>query len=61
MNSINSAYSAGYKESYFDIDDIIATQQRIPCQFKQQVHNLGELNTDVETRHPESGSIKMDR
>ena len=31
----------GYQSDFFDIDDIIATQQRIPCRFEQQVYNLG--------------------
>ena len=38
-----SGDSQNYQENYFDIDDILATQQRIPCQFEQQVYNLGRL------------------
>ena len=38
-----SGDSQNYQENYFDIEDILATQQRIPCQFEQQVYNLGRI------------------
>ena len=33
----------GYQSNYFDINDIIATQQRVPCRFEKQVYNLGSV------------------
>ena len=29
-------------ENYFSIDDILATQAKIPCKFEVTVYNLGE-------------------
>ena len=33
---------AGYQENYFSIDDILATQERVPSKFDVPLYNLGE-------------------
>ncbi|XP_054710678.1 DNA replication complex GINS protein PSF3-like [Uloborus diversus] len=40
------------EEEYFSIDDILATNERIPCRFEVPVHKLGFLN-------PSSGSADL--
>lgn len=37
-----SSKPTGYVENYFSLDDILATQERIPCKFEAAVHNLGK-------------------
>lgn len=34
---------ASYFPNYFSVDDILATQERIPCKFLQNVPKLGNL------------------
>jgi len=39
------------KEDYFSIDDILASQQRIPCMIEQPVYRMGFLNTNRSDEH----------
>lgn len=41
---------------YFDIDDVIATQEKVPCRLEVQIHNLGFLDPSSEGEHLASGS-----
>ncbi|KAK3742741.1 hypothetical protein QZH41_018959 [Actinostola sp. cb2023] len=41
---------------YFDIDDVIATQDRIPCKLEVQIHNLGFLDPSSQGEHLAAGS-----
>ncbi|ELT96859.1 hypothetical protein CAPTEDRAFT_21464 [Capitella teleta] len=44
------------KESYFDIDDILATQERVPVVFQVPALNLGYLDSSSETNNIEAGA-----
>jgi len=44
-----SGNSSRTSDSYFDIDDILATQERIPCKFEVPVYNLGFLDASSES------------
>lgn len=44
-------------EDYFDIDDIIASDLRIPCKFNVPVHWLGFINKTDDSEHIEVGAI----
>ena len=44
---------------YFSIDDILASQQRVPCTFELPVYRLGYLNPNSTDEHLEVGT-KMD-
>ena len=44
---------------YFDVDDILATQERVPCQIELQIHNLGFLDTSSESEHIQPG-VKLE-
>ena len=37
-----SSKSTGYAENYFGLEDILATQERVPCKFEGMVHHLGK-------------------
>ncbi|EDO34905.1 predicted protein [Nematostella vectensis] len=41
---------------YFDLDDVLATQERIPCKLEVQIYNLGFLDPSSEGDHLHSGS-----
>ncbi|CAH1365300.1 hypothetical protein MTP99_001580 [Tenebrio molitor] len=45
-----------YCPDYYSIDDILATQERIPCKFLQDVPKLGKLNPAVEEADLKSGT-----
>lgn len=38
-------------ENFFDLDDILASQQKVPCQFEQPVYRLGYLNPHSNDEH----------
>lgn len=40
-----------YQEDYFSIDDILATQERVPSRFEVPLHNLGKRNTRLPTHY----------
>ena len=37
-------FSQSYAPSYFSIDDILATQERVPCQIQTDLPHLGFLD-----------------
>ena len=39
----STARSATSNQDYFSMDDILATQERIPSKFELPVYNLGEI------------------
>ena len=48
--------SQPHQEDYFSIDDIIACQQRVPCQFELPVYRLGFLNPNSSDEHLQVGT-----
>ena len=46
-------------DSYFDIDDILSSQQKLPCTFEQPLYQLGFLNPNSSDEHLQAGS-KLD-
>ena len=44
------------QEDYFSIDDILACQQRVPCQFELPVYRLGFLNANSNDEHLQVGT-----
>eukprot|EP00794_Sanderia_malayensis_P018947 gene18947-20853_t len=44
---------------YFDIDDILASQERIPCKFELPVYRLGFLDPSSSEEHIQKG-VKME-
>ncbi len=46
-------------DNYFSIDDILASQQRVPVQFELPVYRLGFLNPSSTNEHLEAG-LKME-
>ena len=51
----SSSSSAPAQDSYFSIDDILASQQKVPVQFETTVYNLGFLNPSANERNLEPG------
>ncbi|RZC35156.1 DNA replication complex GINS protein PSF3 [Asbolus verrucosus] len=47
---------SAYYPDYYSIDDILATQERIPCKFLQDVPKLGKLNPATEETDLKSGT-----
>jgi hypothetical protein len=39
-----SKSTPGYVEGYFNIDDILASQERVPCKFQLPVYGLGRFS-----------------
>ena len=37
-------FSQSYSPNYFSIEDILATQERVPCQIETDLPNLGFLD-----------------
>ena len=35
--------SIGYQENYFSLDDILATQEKMPCRLETTAYNLGNF------------------
>lgn len=46
-------------DNYFSIDDILASQQRVPVQFEMAVYRLGFLNSSSNEEHLQPG-LKME-
>ncbi|EFA07113.1 DNA replication complex GINS protein PSF3 [Tribolium castaneum] len=46
-----------YFPDYFSVDDILATQEKIPCKFIQNVPKLGKLNPATEDPDLQSGTV----
>lgn len=36
----------GYSPNYYSLEDILATQERVPCKFLQNVPRMGKLITE---------------
>lgn len=41
---------------YFDLDDILSCQEKVPCTFQTQVKDLGFLDHGAESEHLEAGT-----
>ncbi|XP_074646777.1 DNA replication complex GINS protein PSF3-like [Tubulanus polymorphus] len=48
-NSLSNDRSSGYRENYFSIDDILSSQERIPCKFITPVKRLGFLDPSADS------------
>ncbi len=57
--SLSSSFSQPSSTSYFSIDDILASQQKVPVQFESTVYRLGFLNPSANEEHLETG-LKME-
>ena len=44
LSGNSSGKISGNHENYFSIDDIIATQEKIPCKFEVPVPHLGKVH-----------------
>ena len=53
--SFTRAASSRPNDSYFDIDDIIAGDLKVPCKFELPVYRLGFLNKASDKEHIEVG------
>ncbi|KAK4883892.1 hypothetical protein RN001_000163 [Aquatica leii] len=49
--------SQSYKPNYFSIEDILVTQERVPCKFLINVPKLGKLNPATEDLDIKPGTI----
>nr|CAD7198294.1 unnamed protein product [Timema douglasi]CAD7574902.1 unnamed protein product [Timema californicum] len=49
-------FKRSYFPNYFSIDDILATQERLPCKFQMKVHRLGFLDPSSESEDIEEGT-----
>ena len=47
------------RDNYFNIDDILASQQRVPVHFEMPVYRLGFLNQSLNEEHLQPG-LKME-
>ena len=52
----STAPSRPPSEDYFNIDDILACHQRVPCQFELPVYRLGFLNPNSNDEHLQVGT-----
>lgn len=43
-------------ENYFDIDDILALNERIPCQIEQDLFKMGYLDPSTDDEHLAKGT-----
>ena len=48
--------SSPSSEDYFSIDDILSSDQRVPCQFDLPVYRLGFLDPSAHSEHLEAGT-----
>ena len=69
MSSISQSFTPSYSSSrgsnyplptprgnFFDLGDILASQQKVPCQFEQPVYRLGFLNPHSTDEHIQAGT-----
>ncbi|XP_047118030.1 DNA replication complex GINS protein PSF3 [Schistocerca piceifrons] len=49
-------FERSFFPDYFSIDDIMATQERVPCKFEVQVLRLGFLDQGSESEHINAGT-----
>ncbi|XP_070574848.1 DNA replication complex GINS protein PSF3-like [Ptychodera flava] len=61
MSSYGNAYTryGNNADNYFNIDDILATQEKIPCKVEQSILRLGFLDSSSDTRDIQPGT-KLD-
>ena len=52
----STSYSWPPGENFFDLGDILASQQKVPCQFEQPVYRLGYLNPHSTDEHIQVGT-----
>ncbi|XP_050305991.1 DNA replication complex GINS protein PSF3 [Anthonomus grandis grandis] len=45
-----------YQPNYYSIEDILATQERTPCKFLQEVPRMGKLNPSTEEKDLKAGT-----
>ena len=45
-----------YNPSYFSLEDILATQERVPCQVQEDLPNLGFLDPGSDNQHLARGT-----
>ncbi|XP_054277349.1 DNA replication complex GINS protein PSF3-like [Macrosteles quadrilineatus] len=45
-----------YKSHYFSIENILASQERVPCKFTKKILNMGHLDPSSETKDMEQGT-----
>ena len=57
--SLSSSFSQPSSSGYFNMDDILASQQKVPVQFETPVYRLGFLNPSANQEHLEVG-LKME-
>ncbi|KAL1513595.1 hypothetical protein ABEB36_002989 [Hypothenemus hampei] len=50
------SYNSSYSPNYYSMDDILATQERIPCKFLQKVPRMGRLNPSTEENDLKEGT-----
>ncbi|XP_046662610.1 DNA replication complex GINS protein PSF3 [Homalodisca vitripennis] len=46
-----------YRCHYFSIENILASQERVPCKFTKKVLNMGHLDPSSETKDMEQGTV----
>lgn len=68
MSSLSQSFSSSWgasraggsflppTEDFFNLDDILASQQKVPCQFEQPVYRLGYLNPHSTEEHIQVGT-----
>lgn len=54
--TLSSASHPHFSENYFSIDDILSSEQRIPCQFELPVYRLGFLDPSANKEHLDTGT-----
>ena len=45
-----------YCPNYFSVEDILATQERVPCQVQEDLTNLGFLDPGSDSQHLPRGT-----
>ena len=48
--------SQSYSPNYFSLEDILATQERVPCQVQEDLTNLGFLDPGSDSQHLPRGT-----
>ena len=54
----DSTYVSHYSEplNFYDIDDILASESKVPCTFNVTAYRLGYLNANSKAEHIETGT-----
>jgi len=56
LNVFVMSLQSSYQPNYYSIEDILATQERTPCKFLQNVPRMGRLNPSTEDRDLKIGT-----